>query len=269
MSPKSTTPTFKAGGFDCPRCGRNSHQDWTLLQFFHWEGDGELFEFVDGPKLATVPTTVLASMPRLASTASEERVEQMREEAWSDWGQAWWASWCYSCNHASVWRGGRLIYPRTSTLPMPHEAMPQDARELYEEAREVYAVSPRAGAALARATLERLLRTIDPEAGNVNLEKRIERVIDRVSTPLGQDLTVLRHVGNKSVHVEDDPDELTVLVISDDQTEVAGFLFDAINGLVDELIARPAATKDRFARLPDTIRSKVEARMATKEDGHD
>jgi len=142
--------------------------------------------------------------------------------------------------------------------------MPEDARELYDEARAVLAVSQRAGAALARATLERLLRSLDPEAGKVDLASRIERIMPKVSSSLAQMLTVVRHVGNKSLHVEDDPDEATVLVLSDEQAEVSGLLFESINALVDELVTKKKVAEAIYSKLPAGVRAKVEAALAEK-----
>lgn len=135
--------------------------------------------------------------------------------------------------------------------------MPNSARELYEEARDVFTISPRAGAALARATLERLLRELDPDAGRLELVDRIDRVIPRVSSSLAEMLTVIRHVGNKSLHVDDEPDEATVLVLTDEQTQVSAYIFAAINSLVDELVTKPAQARAMFQRLPPGVQGRV------------
>jgi hypothetical protein len=149
------------------------------------------------------------------------------------------------------------MYPASSRVPAPHPEMPVEASELYEEAREVVAISRRAGAALARASLERLLRVLNPALGRVNLEKRIEDILPRVSSSLGELLTVIRHAGNKSLHVEDDPDELTVLVLDPGEEEVVDYLFIAVNDLVDELVTRPRRAAELYAKIPQAVRDRV------------
>jgi hypothetical protein len=131
--------------------------------------------------------------------------------------------------------GGRMA----ASMDQPHEDMPESVRELYNEARAVVGISRRAGAALARGSLERLLKTLDPDAGRVNLDERIARMGERVSAPLWQLLTALRHIGNKSLHVDDEPDEAVTVFLGDEDAGISELLFAAVNDLVDELITRP------------------------------
>lgn len=160
-----------------------------------------------------------------------------------------------------------MIFPADSPAPPPHPDMPTDVVGLYQEARDVMAVSRRAGAALARATLESLLKVLRPaEPRGTRLERRIENVAKEVSSPLARLLTVVRHAGNKALHVEDNPDDLTVLVLDPLDDQVAEVIFTAINDLVDELVTRPALADSLFERLPDAVRARLEARGTTSED---
>jgi len=49
-----------------------------------------------------------------------------------------------------------MIRPNVSNAPLPHEDMPDDVKEIYEEARQVSVFSQRAAAALLRVSLEKL-----------------------------------------------------------------------------------------------------------------
>jgi len=49
-----------------------------------------------------------------------------------------------------------MIHPRKLTAPIPHSDMPDDVKEIYEEARNISDISPRAAAALLRVALEKL-----------------------------------------------------------------------------------------------------------------
>ncbi|MFC6090678.1 hypothetical protein [Saccharothrix lopnurensis] len=96
--------------------------------------------------------------------------------------------------------------------------MPAEVRELFEEARAVAGVSRRAGAALARATVERLIRILDPDAPEkAKLDQRIERIKDRLTPQTAQLLDVLRVTDNGALHVDDEPGELGVTALGDEE----------------------------------------------------
>ncbi|KJC65195.1 DUF4145 domain-containing protein [Agreia bicolorata] len=173
----------------------------------------------------------------------------------------WTMSRCESCNQMSVWRNDVLMYPSASLIPPPANDMPANAAVLYEEARQVLPHSRRAGAALGRATLERLLRTLDPEAGKTQLDERIARMESRVSSSLWELLTVLRHVGNKAVHVDDEADGLVAIYLDDGGTELAEAMFEAINELVDELVTKPKRVRGFFEKLPDGVRESALSKL--------
>lgn len=214
------TPARGRNAFDCPHCGAFANQHWFALKR---TGTNE-GRFYDG----------------------------------GDEASGWNVSHCAHCSKYAVWRNVRMIYPTAGTAPVPHPEMPPEAKELYEEAREVVGISRRAGAALARASLERLLKTLDPDAGNVVLAARIERLIPQVPGPLGQMLTVIRVAGNAALHVDDQPDDVMVLVLDPGEAEVVELIFEAINELVDEKVTRPRKVSDLYSRVPESIRERVE-----------
>lgn len=249
------TPGPDTARFVCPNCGAFSHHDWERPQVSNYPGYSQgAIDLWDGPRFGNsyVMYPGLQSLARAIYSESEAIDEPTSPKQWH-------VSWCASCSRASVWRDTMLVHPRSSSAPLPHKDMPDSARVLYEEARDVFSISPRAGAALARATLERLLRELDPTTGKPDLATRIDRVLDRVSSPLAEMLTVIRHVGNKSLHVDDAPDEITVLVLSDEQTQVSSFLFAAINSLVDELVTKPNLTRSMFDLLPTAVQARIKS----------
>ncbi|MGW5049766.1 DUF4145 domain-containing protein [Actinokineospora sp. NPDC004072] len=171
----------------------------------------------------------------------------------------WQASVCVRCGLPTLWYDGNIVFPLARLGKAAHRDMPAEVRELYEEAARVAAVSRRAGAALARATVERLIKHLDPEAPKgANLAGRIERIKARgVSTPVGQMLDVVRVTGNEALHSEQ-PGELAVMVLDDvEGPAMLEFLLETANDLVDELITRPAVTGDLWNKLPDGIKSKL------------
>jgi hypothetical protein len=228
--------------FRCPRCGAFSSHLREALKVNVRSTQGNYFmrQYTDEPGWFRVVNGTLTATHR-NGTAAE-----------------WSIATCTACLSGSVWRAGVLIYPAASSLPEPHSDMPADAAALYDEARAVVPHSRRAGAALARASLERLLKTLDAEAGSIALDARIARLESRVSSSLWELLTVLRHVGNKAVHVEEQSDELVAFFLDEeDGTDLAEAMFDAINELVDELVTKPSRVHSYFDRLPAGVRESA------------
>ncbi|WP_231567039.1 DUF4145 domain-containing protein [Frigoribacterium sp. MEB024] len=153
-----------------------------------------------------------------------------------------------------------MIWPREADGPLAHRDMPANVRELYEEARLVAPLSRRASAALARASLERLLRTLDDEApAKARLDERIARLAPKVSSALARNLTVLRYIGNDALHGTDEEAELVALYLdASSEAGIADVIFSAINELVDELITKPAEAERLFMQLPEGVRTAAE-----------
>lgn len=176
----------------------------------------------------------------------------------------WRRGQCDICSRYVVWRDAEVIHPRATSAPVPHALMPPDVHELYVEAAQVLPLSARAGAALLRAALERLIRHLDADDAMARdrLDERIARLKQRVSEPLGQLLDVVRYLGNEALHGTADSGELVYIYLNEDTSEIADLLFDAINDLVDELIARPSTVAGVWSRLPEGVRRSIELKRA-------
>lgn len=249
-TPIPHAPSRTATAFDCPRCGTYAHQEFYVLQREYPDDQGGYW---------TTPAFDTSADPEFSPEPWTTTVPGTDQEVAVPESNAWAMSQCSRCNLFSTWRGARLMYPMSSSLaPKPNPDMPESATALYREASEVVGISRRAGAALARATLERVLKEVDPQDGRVDLATRIDRVLPKVSTPLGEMLTVIRHTGNKSVHPDDDPDDEVMLLILDPaQDDIVELIFASINDLVDELVTKPKRTADLFTRVPEKVRREV------------
>ena len=237
----TATPELDKASFNCPRCGSFAAQTWHQLIY-------------------RVKTNIFQARDITETGDSIEGADSPYNQSFLS---QWYMSQCASCSHMSVWRSDRLIYPATSNLPLPSPDMPVEVVELYEEAREVYGVSPRAGAAMARATLEKLLKSLDPDAPKgTRLDGYIARVESKVSQPTWQLLTVIRHTGNKSLHIDDEPDDAVVFVLSDADAQVAPLMFEAINDVVQQLISHPKRVAELYARVPENVRTDAERKAA-------
>jgi len=253
----SRNPKRNRAGFVCPRCGLYAQQDWMpLFVRVYADGDEWYVGAIDNPQMKSK-----ASGP--INLFDGEEVESVLGEAFEESDLA--MAVCGHCFDHSVWRGQALIFPAVGLATRPHPDMPEAATVLFDEARSVVGASRRAGAAMARATLEVLLKTLQPELPKASLADRIKMVMPLVSSPLADMLTVIRHVGNKSLHAEETPDDAMVLVLDPDQTEIVELIFETINDLVDELITKPKRARAMHDLVPDRIRAAVKRESPTSE----
>lgn len=242
---KSVSPEFGKPAFDCPNCGAFAHQEWASLgrEIADPEGDYFLLLATGHPLFRQVPAGLDEAMEHLA---------WLQRSRWN-------ASRCASCNEWSIWMGPKLVHPRLRVGGTPHPEMPREVRELFEEAAAVAAVSPRAGAAFARVTVERLLKTLFPET-TPRLELLIAEAKQRgVSAAVGKMLDVVRVTGNDAVHVDEQPGDLVVLVLDEVQGPgLVGKLLQAVNDLVEQLITLPREAEELNRLIPESIRARID-----------
>lgn len=219
--------------FVCPHCRAFAQQSWTDLVMPSYDGPWEYLE-----------------TQQIESTSFDYPTTVSR----------WKGAQCGSCHKWNVWHDQSMVYPPFQVGPPPHRDMPEGARELYEEASRVAHVSLRAGAAMARAAIERLIKDIDPDApARAKLDDRIVRLRGQVSTSLGQLLDVVRVTGNSALHRDDHPSEIVVLALDDKEGPATlGVLLQAANDMVDELITKPRTAESLWNMLPESVRRRTE-----------
>lgn len=253
-----------ARAFTCPHCNAYSAQQWRALGHYLPNAGGEW------PVGDSWSFHLLRDGAVSEDFALDEDIERAEFEKTQDWvaNAPWASSRCDACEMVGIWRDTHMVYPAPRGAPTAHPDMPTTAAELYEEARAVLPISRRAGTAMARATLERLLREIDGSAPRkARLDQRIARVSPRVSTGLAGILDVIRHAGNKSLHVSEEIDDVLVLVLDEKEVEVVELLFSAINELVDEMVTKPKRHQALIDRLPPAVRDGVERRANRDSSG--
>ena len=144
-----------------------------------------------------------------------------------------------------------MIEPLTSGGPRPHVEMPDDVRSDYEEARGILSRSPRGACALLRLATQKLADDLVP--GSANLDTKIATLVSEgVAAQVAQALDALRVVGNKAVH--------PAQMILDDDVETATSLFECLNVIVEDRIARPKRIGGLFSKLPEGARKAIERR---------
>jgi hypothetical protein len=192
-------PDRDAEGFRCPYCGAYARQRWyPFVVGYQYKGSGE--------------------------------------------GAAWWGigreaggvamSFCEACRQPVVWHGQSPIWPVTTSAPPAAEAMPEEVKADYDEAREVVDRSPRSATALLRLSLQKLSRHLGRPSENIDDDVRA-LVESGLPDTVHQALRVVRVVGDNAVG----PGELDPR----DDRETALALFDLVNTVVDKMIAEPAA----------------------------
>ena len=151
---------------------------------------------------------------------------------------------------------GRMLIPTGSIAPMPHPDMPEIVTLDYEEARRISGESPRGAAALLRLALQKLCVELGEYGKNINDD--IGSLVKKgLPVEIQQALDIVRVVGNNAVH----PGELS----EDDVGDVAATLFELVNQIVEDRIARPNKLQELFNRLPAGAREAIEKRDKTSD----
>lgn len=176
-------------------------------------------------------------------------------------------SLCTHCKTPSCWQATEfdneteepsaaiMVIPDGSLAPQPHPGMPASVVADYNEAREIVNRSPRGAAALLRLAIQKLCEELGETTGNINAD--IGSLVQKgLPAEIQQALDVVRVVGNNAVH----PGELS----DEDIADVAVTLFELVNAIVEDRIARPKKLAALFERLPAGAREAIAKRDAPK-----
>nr|WP_225777343.1 DUF4145 domain-containing protein [Pseudomonas sp. Marseille-Q3773] len=168
---------------------------------------------------------------------------------------------CEHCAGESIWwratdnKSGMLAYPKSIIAPAAHEDLPAICIPEFEEARLISGASHRGAAALLRLCLQKLLGEIGGKGEHIDTDIKV-LVQGGLDPHIQQALDVIRVTGNNAVHpLEMSPEDL------EDYVPV---LFEMINMIVEERIARPKKIAARFAGLPEKARLAIEKRDRPK-----
>jgi len=212
VSQNYTPPQFKVRAFHCPYCGVYSN--------FYWQ---QLYEFQSHTGGFDLRPIHIAH--------------------------------CTHCGDMTFWlqtaNGGRMIVPSVSSLPMPHEDLPEECAADFAEAREIAEASPRSAAALLRLALQKLFTHLGESGKNINDD--IAALVKKgLPIEIQQALDIVRVTGNNAVH----PGEMS---FSDD-SEIVISLFELINLIVDNRITQPKRVAALFNSLPIGAREAIAKR---------
>lgn len=123
-----------------------------------------------------------------------------------------------------------MVVPAESTAEPPHPDLPGACKGDYEEARAIFAPSPRGSAALLRLVVQKLMVELGQNGKDLN--KDIAALVKAgLPSQIQRMLDYCRVILNNAVH----PGEIDV----NDSPEIAEKLFSFINLIVEDRITRP------------------------------
>lgn len=160
---------------------------------------------------------------------------------------------CTKCDKYSIWHSYKMIFPLSGDAPLPHEDIPYEIKQDYEESSNLVVISPRSSAALLRLAIEKLTDYIlDKEKGkdlNDNIRKLVEKGLP---ITIQQSLDILRVIGNNALH----PGQIDMK----DNRDIALKLFELVNLITDYMITKPKQTSSLYQSLPEDARKAIEKR---------
>ncbi len=207
-------PKLDLEAFNCPYCHAYAHQMWM--------------------------TSLSGKLPG-RPTAAETRFLP----------DVFTASQCQHCGKVALWYDESMIFPRLTTAPLPNEDMPDEIKEDFNEARQVFPISPRSSAALLRLAIQKLCKHLGYPGKDIN-DDIGKMVANGLSPLIQQALDAVRVIGNESVHpgkidLRDDPD-------------TALQLFNLVNFIVQETITKPRQVQEIYSKLPQGKLQQIEQR---------
>lgn len=207
---------FKKNGFSCYKCGAYSKHDW----------DDDKINYTR----ATFSSFVQGDDVRNLSIAK-----------------------CQQCGFISFWLEGQLIWPLESNIELPLEEMPDDIKKLYNEAKNVFAISPKSSCAILRLALQKFCNKLVCKPEDSNLDLAIKELVKQgLPSMIQKSMDTIRVVGNEAVH----PGQINI----DDNKEIAICLFRLMNIIVEKMIIEPKEIQELYELIPENKRKGIEER---------
>lgn len=151
--------------------------------------------------------------------------------------------------------------PNTTEIPSPSKYMPDDVRNMYEEAANVFSISLRSSAALIRLTLELLLKKYLVNDGEKHsLNEMIGMLSTDTPSLVTEFMDLIRNEGNVEVHPELEKLEHKWgdITREPDKDEIV-YLFKYINTICN-LIGLIDKANTEFESLPEKKKKSITRR---------
>ncbi len=158
---------------------------------------------------------------------------------------------CHNCAKHIVWVDNIYAYPDI-VAEEANPDMPEEVKQLYNEAGLIYNKSPRAACALLRLAIDRLCNELGETDRDIN--KNIGELVKKgLPTSVQQALDVVRVVGNKAVH----PGQIAFDV---DDVGTATMLMRLLNIIVSRMISEPKEIAGLYDQLPESVKQSITKR---------
>lgn len=236
-------PMYGKDGFTCPSCQAYSHQRWMEVL-----SSENAYGYMLKNNLNTLRSILIEKDKNFVSEEVEYDEDYLDTYVKSNVVAF---STCSKCSEEAFWIRGEIIFPHTSVAPPAHKDMPEEVRKVYNEAKKISDLSPRASAALLRLALEKLLPEIGAEGRDINnmigdlvgkgLNKSVEQALDS-----------LRVIGNEAVH----PGTINI----QDNKEISLALFRILNFIVQQLITDIREIQSIHDIIPEEKKKGIELR---------
>jgi hypothetical protein len=141
--------------------------------------------------------------------------------------------------------------PPGGSAPPPHEDLPPEVVEDYQEAQGIVAASPRGAAALLRLAIQKLCMHLGEKGKDLNED--IGHLVKKgLPQQIQRSLDIVRVIGNNAVH----PGQIDIR----DDPETAQRLFELVNLIVEVMVSQPKRIEELYDRLPEGAKAQIEKR---------
>ncbi|MDE1830185.1 MAG: DUF4145 domain-containing protein [Thaumarchaeota archaeon] len=158
---------------------------------------------------------------------------------------------CFRCKKSAIWYEDKMVYPNSSSAPLPNSDMPEDIKKDYNEARNLINLSPRSACVLLRLCIEKICD--EQKVTGRDLNEKIGKLVELGLDPkIQKALDSVRVIGGQAVH----PLEMDLK----DDTSTATSLFKLVNYISEWAHTRPKTIDTIFESLPDGKKKAIEQR---------
>lgn len=221
-------PEFESDKFHCMHCKIYAHQRWSNM-------------YVTGDHGHEVYHSISDNI-EFINASEEVNIDDKPVKV----------SLCAKCERPTLWSAEEIIYPFIGAFPPVNEDLPNNVKEIYNEATCIANQSSRAACALLRLAVEMLLKHLGEIRENDSISKGIENLVKKgLDSQIQQALDIVRVTGNHAVHPGG--------IVFDDTTDVQA-LFDLVNIIAEEFITRPKRIERMYDNLPKKDKERIKRR---------
>lgn len=208
MTKNFVEPEYEKKGFTCFNCGTYSNHDWDKTRVNYTRGVTHSFSQNDDIRILSICR-------------------------------------CQQCGFISYWLEGQLMWPLKSNVDLPVDEMPEDIKELYNEARNIFYLSPKGACAILRLGLQKLCNRLAEKPEDAKIDEAIKDLVaNGLPSTLQKSMDTIRVIGNEAVH----PGQINV----DDNKQIASALFKLMNIIVEKMVIEPKEIDDIYNLLPQS-----------------